>query len=223
MEIIPCGFGASTTAQRLHSAPSSHPGFRLRMFQIWADKYGYTSMMTVPYPHPQHVKVGKHLVYVWGGYGNHSMWVWSLNHCTKASFSTKQSPGILADVPNLGQQVWLYQHDDGSISTSTAYEVCQTSCICLGWIWILFHVGFGASITDLRLHLVPSSDPGFCLTFQIWANKYGYISMMMDPYPHPQHMKVAKHLVHIWTRCGNHSTWVWSLNHCTKASFSTKQ
>jgi hypothetical protein len=79
MEIIPCGFGASTTAQRLHSAPSSDPGFCLT-FQIWADKYGYTSMMTDPYPHPQHMKFAKHLVYVWGGYGYYSMRFWSLNH-----------------------------------------------------------------------------------------------------------------------------------------------
>jgi hypothetical protein len=89
MEIIPCGFGASTTAQKLHSAPSSDPGFYLT-FQIWANKSGGNGMMTVPYPHTQHMKVAKHLVYVWGGYGNHSMWVWSLNHCTEASFSTKQ-------------------------------------------------------------------------------------------------------------------------------------
>jgi hypothetical protein len=55
--------------------------------------------------------------------------------------------------------------------------------------------GLGASITDLRLHLAPSSGQGSCLTFQIWANKYGYTSMMTVPYPHPQHMKVAKGFV----------------------------
>ena len=47
--------------------------------------------------------------------------------------------------------------------------------------------------------------------------------MMMNPYPHSQHMMIVKHLVNIWRGCGSHSTWVWSLNHCIKTSFSTKQ
>ena len=46
---------------------------------------------------------------------------------------------------------------------------------------------------------------------------------MIDPYAHPQHMKVVNHLLYIWSGCEKHSTWVWSLNHCTKALLSTKQ
>ena len=79
MEIIPCGFGASTTAQGLQSAPSSDQGFQLT-FQIWASKSGDNGMMTDPYPHPQQMKAFEHLVYVWVGYGNHSMWFWGLNY-----------------------------------------------------------------------------------------------------------------------------------------------
>jgi hypothetical protein len=50
--------------------------------------------------------------------------------------------------------------------------------------------GFGASTNAQGLLLAPSSDPGFELTSQIWTNKCGGNVMMMDPYPHPQHMKV---------------------------------
>ena len=113
--------------------------------------------MIHPYAHPQHMKDVKHLSCVGRGCVNQSMWVWSLNQCTRASFSTKQWPRILVDLPNLHRQ------------------------IC-------------------------------------WYN-----GMMMDPYPHPQHMKVVKQLSYVWSGCGNHSMWVWSLNHCTRASFSAKQ
>jgi len=73
--------------------------------------------------------------------------------------------------------------------------------------------GFGASTTTQGLHLVESSALGFQPTSQILTDKCGGNGMMMDPYPHPQHMKVH----------GKHSMWVWSLNHCTRASFGAKQ
>ena len=78
MRTIPCGFGASTNEQELHLVPSSDLGF-CPTFQIWADKHGDNVMKTDPYPHPQHMKIVKHLVYVWSGYENHSMWVLILN------------------------------------------------------------------------------------------------------------------------------------------------
>ena len=137
---IPHGFGAPTTAQRLHSAPSSDPGFQPTFksltHQCGGDGNGNgNGMMTDPYPHPQHMKVVKHLSYVWRGCVNHSMWVWSLKQCTRGSFSAKQRTKILDDFSNLEQQVWWVWHDDGSISPSTAYEGCQTPFICLERMW----------------------------------------------------------------------------------------
>jgi hypothetical protein len=88
------------------------------------------------------MKVVKHLLYVWSGCENHTMRLLSPNHCTKASFSTKQWPGILADFPNPDQPVWWQWHDDGSISPSTAYEGCQTPFICLEWMWEPYHEAF---------------------------------------------------------------------------------
>jgi hypothetical protein len=74
--------------------------------------------------------------------------------------------------------------------------------------------GFGASTTAQRLLSAPSSsDPGFQLTSQIWTNKCGGNVMMTDPYPHPKHMKVIKHLIYVWNECANNSTWIWRLNH----------
>jgi hypothetical protein len=55
--------------------------------------------------------------------------------------------------------------------------------------------------------------------------KYGRNSMMMDPYPHPQHMKDVKHLSYVVRGCGNQSMRVWSLAKYTIApiSISAKQ
>ena len=109
--VISCGLGASANAQELYSTPSvgsdwfqpSEP-----TSQIWFDMCGGNDcMMTDPCPHPLHVTIVNHLVYVWSGCGNHSMWVWSLNHCTRASFGAKQWPRILSDIPKLGRQVLL--------------------------------------------------------------------------------------------------------------------
>ncbi len=37
--------------------------------------------------------------------------------------------------------------------------------------------------------------------------------VMMDLNAYSQHMNVPKHIVHICKICGEHSIWVWSLNH----------
>ena len=107
VESIPCGFGASTTAQTQYLVTNSDPEFQPTS-KIWANKCWGNGMMVDPYPHPQHVKVVKHLLYVCRICGNHSTWVWSHNHCTRASFSTKQWPKISADhFPNPDPQVWM--------------------------------------------------------------------------------------------------------------------
>ena len=152
---IPHGFGASITAQTLHSAPSSDSGFQPTS-QIWTGQCGVNGTMTDPYPHPQHMKVVKHLLYAWSGCKSIPHW-------------------------------------------------------------------FGASTTAQRPHSAPSSDAGFQPTSQIWTGQCGVNGMMTDPYTHPQHMKVVKPLAYVWRGCENHTMWLWSPNHCTKASFSTKQ
>ena len=83
------------------------------------------------------------------------------------------------------------------------------------WVWSLNQ--------PTVVHLVPSSDQGFQLTSQIWADMCGGYGMMMDPYPHPQHLKVVKPLSYVWSGYENHSMWVWSLKHFTRASFGVKQ
>jgi len=40
----------------------------------------------------------------------------------------------------------------------------------------------------------------------------------MGPYPHPQHMKLPKHLVYVGFECGMVSGWVASLKHCIMVS-----
>jgi len=54
---IPHGFGASTTAQRLHSAPSSDAGFQPTSQIFTEKKCGSNGMMMDPHSHPLHIKV----------------------------------------------------------------------------------------------------------------------------------------------------------------------
>jgi hypothetical protein len=75
-------------------------------FQIWFHKCIGNSMVGAPYSHPQHIMFGNHLVYVWNGCGNHSMWDESLIHCMMVSFDTQQWSVISADFLNPIQQVW---------------------------------------------------------------------------------------------------------------------
>ena len=128
-------YGQAYVSQGLQTANTTHkcrPGaHRAPINNLGIDYHQYCSSSD-PYPHPQHMKVVKHLSYVWRGCVNHSMWVWSLKQCTSGSFSAKQRTKILDDFSNLEQQVWWVWHDDGSISPSTAYEGCQTPFIGFG-------------------------------------------------------------------------------------------
>ena len=126
--------------------------------QTLTNKCGGNDIMMDPYHHPQHMKVVIRLWYVWSGCGKHSMWVWSLNHCTRASLGAKQ---------------W-------------STRICPP-------------------------------------IFKILTNKCGGNSMMRDPYPHPHYIKVVNCHWYVWSGCGKHSMWVWSLNYCTRASFGCKQ
>jgi hypothetical protein len=58
---IPRGFGASTNAQWLHSAPSSDRGFEASLSQIGINQHIGNGMMMDPNPHPQHMKIVNHL------------------------------------------------------------------------------------------------------------------------------------------------------------------
>jgi hypothetical protein len=82
-----------------------------------------------------------------------------------------------------------------------------------------FHVGQGPQL--LHLDIICS----FPVTQEIsqlpkfGAYMYGASGVMVDPSALPQHMNGLKLLVYIWSGCGNHSIWVWGLNHCTLTSF----
>ena len=76
------------------------------------------------------------------------------------------------------------------------------------WMWEPFHVGLGPQ--PLHLDIICSL-----------ADKYGGSGVMVDPSAHPQHMNGLKRFVNVWSGCGNHSMWVWSLNYCTLTSFVT--
>jgi hypothetical protein len=79
------------------------------------------------------------------------------------------------------------------------------------WVWEPFHVGLGPQpihpyiICSLAVTQEISQLPKF------WADKYGGSGMMVDRFAHPQHINGLKHLVYVWSECGNQSRWVLGL------------
>jgi hypothetical protein len=90
-------------------------------------------------------------------------------------------------------------------------NVVKHPCICIEWIWEPFYVGLGPQPVHPYI-ICSQADPRFLLTPKFWANKYGSCGMMVDTSAHPLHLKRAKHLVYVWSGCGNHSMWVWGPN-----------
>jgi hypothetical protein len=117
---------------------------------------GGNGMMMGPAAHSQLMKVLNHLVYVWSGCGNHSMWVWSLDQCTMILFSTQLCSSNLAKISNSGNTDWRQWHGNGPSCPSTAYECSQSPCICLEWMWGPFHV----DLQPRSLHLGFIYNPG---------------------------------------------------------------
>ena len=95
------GSKASLLVQWSGLQPSSDPGFWL-IYQTATCTCRDNEVVMDPYAHPLHMKVVKHLVYVWYGCVIHSGWVWSLIACVMVWFAAQQWPRILADFPNLG-------------------------------------------------------------------------------------------------------------------------
>ena len=63
---------------------------------------------------------------------------------------------------------------------------------------------------DLTTILGLNHTPIFLKSNPTWHKSN---SVRVDPYAHPQHIKVLKHFVYIWYGSGMQSTVVWSLNH----------
>jgi hypothetical protein len=98
-----------------------------------------------------------------------------------------------------------------------------STCMCLEQRWDPFHMG----LEPQPMHKGFIHHQAVTKDFSRLP-KSGLItvdgnSMMMDPYPHPQHMRHVIPLVYVWSKGGIHSTWVWSINQCTRASYTTKQ
>ena len=70
------------------------------------------------------------------------------------------------------------------------------------WVWSLNH----DITTSLRLHPTP-------MFLNSIPDLHRPNTVRVDPYAHPQHIKVLKHYVYILHGRGMHSKQVWSLNH----------
>jgi hypothetical protein len=82
------------------------------------------------------MKVVKHLACIWHWCAGINLdWVYSLNHRTSPSFVAQELPRFLGEFPKLCKHGLLEWCKDTSIFTSTAYEGCQTPCMCLKLMW----------------------------------------------------------------------------------------
>ncbi len=87
------------------------------------------------------------------------------------------------------------------------------------WMWEPFHVGIGPQPLHLDIICSLAVTQEISQLSKFCGNKYGGSGVMVDPSAHPQHMNGLKRFVNVWSGCGNHSMWVWSLNYCTLSSF----
>ena len=83
----------------------------------------------------------QHLEYVWRGCGDHSMWVWSLNHCIINSFDARKDRGFQ---PN--SKTWDNKFCGNSmmevrpIFLSTQHMNDVKHLVCMKRMWWPFHV-----------------------------------------------------------------------------------
>ncbi len=114
---------------------------------------------------------------------------------------------------------------DGSWRPPTAYECSPSPCICLYWIWGSFHVG----LEPQSLH---NDNKGVCSTEQ-WSRisaDFQNMSTLLCWYWHDDgswclsthSIWMLSSTLYISSGYGDHSMWVWSLNHWTMRLFSVR-
>ena len=87
------------------------------------------------------------------------------------------------------------------------------------WMWEPFHVCSGPQSMHLDIICSLTVIQKICNHPKLCLNKYGGSGMKVDPSANPLRINGLKHIVHVWSGCGNHSMWVWGLNQCTLTSF----
>ena len=145
----------------------------------------------------------------------HSGWVWSHIACVMVWFAVWFPKSGLAPAWIMK---WWWIH----MPIHCIWRLCNTLYMYDMDVWSTLG-GSEASLLVLWYGLQLNSDPGFWLISQIWASTCLNNEVVMDPYAHPLHMKVVKHLVYVWYGCVIHSGWVMSLNACVVVRFVDQQ
>jgi hypothetical protein len=169
------------------------------------------------------MKVLIHLACVWHWCGISFDWVYSLNHYTSPSFVAQEFPRYPRWLPKawsmraalmLLGRIHIHIHSIWRLSNTL-----HVSDIDVGSILI----GSTASITAFHHHLLPRNYPDFYVTSQSLDSRSCWNVVRMDPFVHPLHMKVVKHLACVWHWYEICFDWVYSLNHCTSPSFVAQE
>jgi hypothetical protein len=87
--------------------------------------------------------------------------------------------------------------------------------IRFNWVGILNHCSSPSFVARKLPRFLGDLFPKLC--------QQGLLECCMNPYAHPLHMKVVKHLACVWHWCGINLDWVYSLNHCTSPSFVAQE
>jgi hypothetical protein len=133
-------------------------------------------------------------------------------------------PGVTHEFLKLCQQGLLECCKETSIFTSTAYEGCQTPCMCLTLMcWDQSWLG----LQPQSPHFIIICCPGVTREFPKLCQQGLRECVRTHLYSHPLHMKVVKLLFAcVWHWCwsaGINLDWVYSLNHCTSPSFVAQE
>ncbi len=150
---------------------------------------------THPYAHPQHIKVVKHLSYIWRWCEMNMGWVYSLNHRISPSLISWELPRFLAKFQKLGRHERPYSVGDTSICTSTAYKGCQTPFIYMTLMWDEYGLGLRHWIIScVYLQMYSSSSIYLGPAGSLWG-KDNWSSTLCSMLRGQQHPRFRLHLL----------------------------
>ena len=140
----------------------------------------HISVRVHPHVHPQHIKVLKHIVYIWYGCGMQSTGLWSLNHDFKTWLTLR------SNTPNFPK---IDTHLQRQISVRVHPHVHPQHTRVLNHI---VYVWYGCGMQFARLWSFRTTSLG---GLHHAHNFHKFTCVRVHPCAHQKHIKVLKHFV----------------------------